>query len=133
MAETSQAVDLRNTNDGRRFSKILWLIAALALLFCVLGIVIDWFTASASYFGGRRRLDLRQRYLWISGDFLRQRSLLERTAAIALCACSCDRRMSWVLRRFQRNRAKRNGCSAHLANLCIGLCSRHNSGGCPPL
>ena len=73
---TLQAVDLRNTNDGRRFSKILWLIAALALLFCVLGIVIDWFTASASF--------LEDGVVWIYDSVI-----------YGLVAISFGKRVSW--------------------------------------
>lgn len=84
MAETSQAVDLRNTNDGRRFLNILWLIATLALLFCILGIVVDWFTASASYF--------EDGVVWIYDSLIYglvaisfgRGVFLERTAAITL-------------------------------------------------
>lgn len=48
MVETSQAINLRNANDDRQFLKVLWLISALALLFCIFDIGIDWLTLPAN-------------------------------------------------------------------------------------
>ncbi len=49
MTETSQGASLRETNDGRRFLKALWLISAAALLFCITTAAFDWLTASGAY------------------------------------------------------------------------------------
>jgi Co/Zn/Cd efflux system component len=49
LVEAPQASTLRYSADGQRFQKALWLIAALALLFCVISLVTDWVTASGSY------------------------------------------------------------------------------------
>jgi hypothetical protein len=84
MVETSCAAVLRDTYEGQRFLNALWLISAVALLFCFLSITVGWLTSSGSYLedGGVWLYDTVI-YGLVAASFGRG-VLIERAAAVLL-------------------------------------------------